>query len=205
MNQNHNCRHEHLREHRCQNGCFQRGPSSFHMQDPNIVFEKMALKKGDAFLDLGCGAGDYSICAAKIVGNTGNVYALDLYQNLLDNVCEEATKQGINNIHPVVSDIRRQIDILDSSINTCLIATVLHTIDFPTENARLFSEIRRVLKPNGKLAVLECKKEDSMFGPPMSRRISPEELEKALGKYGFSKVSYTDLGTNYFALFILSR
>ena len=205
MNGDRNCENGPRRRYTCRHNGFHRGPSSFYKHDSNLVFEKLALHRGDTLLDLGCGAGDYSIHAAKTVGESGSVYALDLHQEILDNVCEKARAQGISNIHPVVSDIRRRIDIPDGGIDTCLIATVLHTIDFSTEKADLFSEVRRVLKPEGKLAVIECKKENSFHGPPLLIRISPEELEKGLGEYGFSKTDYVDLGLNYMVMFVLIR
>lgn len=197
------CKQGHSQGHNCQRNRFRRGPSSFDMHDSGLVFEKLSLNVGDTLLDLGCGAGDYSIYAAKMVGKSGNVYALDLWQDMLDKVCEEAAAQGISNIHPVVSDIRDQINIQDKSIDACLIATVLHTMDFSLAKTTLFAELKRVIKPQGKLAVIECKKENSLHGPPLHMRISPEELEQGLGDYGFEKVDYTDLGGNYMALFVL--
>jgi ubiquinone/menaquinone biosynthesis C-methylase UbiE len=205
VNNDYNLRNGCQQLHDCRHNGSHRGPSSFYKHDSNLVFEKLALKKGDTLLDLGCGAGDYSIYAAKIVGESGNVYALDLHKEILDHVCKEAEAQGFSNIHPVVSDIRRRIDIPDDKIDICLIATVLHTIDFPTGKANLFSEVRRVLKSVGKLAVIECKKEDGLHGPPLYLRISPEELEKGLEEYGFSKTDYIDLGPNYMMMFVLNH
>ena len=37
-------------------------------------------------------------------------------------------------------------------------------------------EVKRLLKSNGKLAIVEIKKEDTPFGPPLDMRISPEKL-----------------------------
>jgi ubiquinone/menaquinone biosynthesis C-methylase UbiE len=173
------------------------------MHDSGLVFEKLALNKGDTLLDLGCGGGDYSTCAGNIVGHSGTVYALDIRPDLLDKVCEKAAAEGLGNIHPVVSDIRQQIDIPDKCIDVCLISTVLHIMDSTFEKAKLFTEIKRVLKPNGRLSVIECKKICSQFGPPMHKRISPQELEKELKDFRFIQTDYVDLGTNYMSLFVL--
>ncbi len=107
---NGNCNNGYRQEQHCRNNRLRRGPSSFHMQDPGLIFKKLALKQGDIFLDLGCGAGDYSIQAAEIVGETGSIFAVDLWPEMLDKICEDAMTLGINNIHPVASDIRKKIE-----------------------------------------------------------------------------------------------
>jgi ubiquinone/menaquinone biosynthesis C-methylase UbiE len=156
---------------------------------------------GDTFLDLGCGAGDYCFHAAKSVGEAGTVYAVDLYQSIVDDVSRNAREQGIPNIYPVVSDISKHIDVADDMIDTCLVATVLHTIRISAKKTNLFSEIHRVLKPGGKLAIIECKGNEGPSGPPPTSRILPEELEKDCARYGFVRTGYVDLGPTYMMVF----
>lgn len=199
-----NCNNRHGQEH-CRKGRFHRGPSSFQMQDSGLVFEKLDLKQGDMFVDLGCGGGDYSMHAASIVGESGSIFAVDLWPEMLEKISEDARAVGIHNIRPVVSDIRKKIEVPDASMDVCLISTVLHMLDFQRETDRLFAEIKRILKPRGKLAVIECKKENSSFGPPMQARISPEEVEKAFVEFGFLKTDFIDLGSNYMVMFVLSQ
>lgn len=201
-----------MSEHQqCKNECFprhhrqmehQRGPSSFAMHDPELVFGALKLKAGDVFLDLGCGSGDYALYASKLVGDSGIVYALDVWEEVIAGLNEEADAQGLKNIKTVVSNITRQLPLEDHSIDVCLIATVLHTMD-AVENRGLFWEIRRVLKPNGRMAIIECKKKDLPFGPPLAMRLSPEELEELIAPSGFEKVDFVDLGYNYLIQFDL--
>ena len=205
MDNERRCGRVYKQKHNCQNTHYGHGPSSFQMHDPEVVFKILDLKERYSFLDLGCGAGDYSIRAAEIVGRTGNVYAVDLWQEMLNNLCDKAIAIGLKNIHPVVSDIRQVIDISDDCIDVCLVATVLHTINSASEKTKLYTEIKRVLKPDGKLGIIECKKENTSFGPPLQMRISPDELEKDLKTLGFLKNHYVDLGTNYLMLFTLNK
>ncbi len=60
--------------------------SSFRMHDSKAVFDMLALKQGDCFLDLGCGPGDYSLEASVIVGDTGTVYALDSSNRMVETL-----------------------------------------------------------------------------------------------------------------------
>ncbi len=89
----------------------------------------------------------------------------------------------------------------DESVDLCFISTVLHSLDLADVEKSLFSEIHRVLKPGGRVAIIECKKEAQPFGPPMSLRLSPEEIDGSMARYGFRKMDLFDLGYNYMILF----
>jgi ubiquinone/menaquinone biosynthesis C-methylase UbiE len=173
------------------------------MHDPELVFNLLDLKKGDVFLDLGCGPGDYAIEASRIVGNSGAVYALDKWQYLVVRLRERADSHGLKNIRAVVSDVTAPLPVTDDCVDVCLMATVLHIPAVAKRMGAVFSEVRRVLKPGGRFAIIECKKEDMPFGPPKNMRLSPEELESAISECGFEKVSLVDLGYNYMIQFCI--
>ena len=174
-----------------------RGPSSFWMHEPDEVFGELDLKPGDVFLDLGCGTGDYSICAAEEVGETGIVYASDIREDLIDNLLGNSGQLGLNNIKGVISDIHEALPFEDSSIDVCLISTVLHSVDLESCGKTLFGEIKRILKPKGRLFIIECKKEETQFGPPLHMKLSPEVIEVYASSCGLKWISSTDLGNNY--------
>jgi len=177
------------------------GPSSFRMHDPEVVFSELNLQDGDCFLDLGCGPGDYSMRAATFIGDSGTVYALDKWRTMVEDLGRLAEDHGFKNIRPMTADITGPLPLEDHGIDVCLMATVLHIINRPNDRKILFEEIRRVLKPKGRLAIIECKKEDQNFGPPKHIRLSPEQVEEAIIKYGFERRSYADLGYNYIIQF----
>ncbi|GKX27698.1 SAM-dependent methyltransferase [Vallitalea longa] len=174
-----------------------RGPSSYFLYNQDIIFDELKIKKGYRLLDLGCGAGDYSIQASKLVGDSGMVYSLDKWKQIIDRVEKEVNKQGLMNVKTLVSNIEEEIPIDDDCIDICLISTVLHAIGLNECKDILFNEIHRVLKRDGRIAIIEIKKTDTPFGPPMMNRWSPEELEEVMKPYGFRKISYLDLGYSY--------
>lgn len=150
---------------------------------------------------MGCGPGEYSIHAAGMVGNSGVVYALEKWAYMIAGLKEEADDRGIGNIKPITADITDPLPINDQSIDVCFLSTVLHIFKLSKIEKTLFTEIRRILKPGGRVAVIECKKEDRPSGPPKHMRLSPEELEASIIKYGFKKVGLKDLGYNYLIQF----
>ena len=82
-----------------------------------------------------------------------------------------------------------------------LFATVMHTLNMARDGSAVFGEVRRVLKPAGRLAIINCKKEDQPFGPPIEKRFSPQETEKLVVPCGFRTLEQVDLGYNYLIQF----
>ncbi len=192
-------------QHTCRHGGH-KGPSSFWMHDPQIVFGEINLKPGETFLDLGCGLGDYSIYAAKIVGASGMVYAVDKQDELVNDLMVKATTMGLKNILGIKSDITSPLSLKDHCIDVCFVSTVLHCMDTQGKQVTtLFGEIRRVLKPTGRLIVIECKKEDRAFGPPKNMRLSPDQIESLITPFGFESTGFVDLGYNYMIQYTFTK
>lgn len=185
--------------HTCSNG---KGPSSFWMQDPERVFEILNILPGQHILDLGCGAGDYTLQAACLVGTSGLVTALDHWQPIVEAVETSARAAGLSQIRTLNADITSPpLPVKDNEMDLCMVFTVLHIFGSADHKDALFREAARILKHRGCLAVMECKKEAMPFGPPVHMRLSPEEVETEARKHGFQTIDYTDLGYNYLVRF----
>jgi ubiquinone/menaquinone biosynthesis C-methylase UbiE len=170
------------------------GKSSFDLIDVDVFFSALGLQKGDAFLDVACGRGAYCLQASAITGSTGTVYAVDLWEEGIEELKAAAIENNALNIKAFVSDAGRHIPVDDYAVDVCLMATVLHDFVEDQISAQVLREIARVLKANSRLAVVEFKKIDGPPGPPKHIRLAPEAVEDMLAPYGFSKDRLTDLG-----------
>ncbi|MDO8590405.1 MAG: methyltransferase domain-containing protein, partial [bacterium] len=65
--------------------------------DPQKNIEQFGLQPGGLVADLGSGAGFYTIAAARAVGNSGRVYAIDILKDMLQKIKNEAQRSGIHN------------------------------------------------------------------------------------------------------------
>ncbi|MHB8770127.1 MAG: class I SAM-dependent methyltransferase [Syntrophales bacterium] len=178
------------------------GKSSFELVDVEKVFAELALKPGTSFLDVACGRGAYSLEASQHVGPQGHVFAVDLWEEGIAALKEELAGRGIRNASAHVADVSRHIPVADRSIDSCLLATVLHDLITIRKAEGTLREIQRVMKEGGTLAVVEFKKIEGPPGPPIAIRITSEELIRICRPFGLAPVKTQDVGPyNYLSLF----
>ena len=67
-----------------------------------------------------------------------------------------------------------------------------------SEPGKFLNEVKRILKPGAKLALIEWQMAQTKNGPPLSERISPELLEKYLGNSGFSIIKNEPSGEDHY-------
>ncbi len=178
------------------------GKSSFQLIDTQILEQMLPIHKGSVILDLACGKGLYSLFLSQLSGPSGLVYAVDLWEEGLEILEQDALKKEAANILTIKADATREIDIEAHSLDLCLMATVLH--DFKEMNAdqTVLKQVLNLLIPGGCLAVIEFKKMDGPPGPPAHIRLSQEETEKLVTGVGFKKINTTEIGDyNYLTTF----
>jgi SAM-dependent methyltransferase len=124
----------------------------FHAR--NDVVKALALKPGEQIADIGAGTGLYTRLFAQAVGPTGTVYATDIAPKFLAYIRENAAKDGLKNVQTVLGG-DRDTNLKAASVDVAFSSDVYHHFEYPlTMNA----SIRRALKPNGRLYVLEMEK-----------------------------------------------
>jgi protein-L-isoaspartate O-methyltransferase len=111
---------------------------------PERTLREMELKKGQTILDYGCGIGSFSIPAAKLVGDGGIVYALDIHPLAIRAVEKEIKKKRISNIKRILS--AQETGLPDGSVDVVLLYDVFQMI---SDKAKLLEELHRVLKSDG--------------------------------------------------------
>jgi SAM-dependent methyltransferase len=146
-----------------------------------LAVKLFELKPGMSVADVGAGVGTFSLKMALEVGNTGKVYATDIQAGMLDRLRERMGKAGLSNIVPVLStatDAKLPVGALD----LVLLVDVYHEFSHPRE---MMAGIRAALKENGRLVLLEYRKEDPAVPIREEHKMSIATVKQELEGEGF--------------------
>ena len=119
----------------------------FIWNHPQRHLKEIPLKKGMTVVDYGCGPGRHTIPLAKLVGEKGKVFAVDIQPLAISTVKKKATKEGLTNVETILLD-SYNTGMQESSIDLVLLLDTFHMI---SDHDALFREIHRILKPDGLL------------------------------------------------------
>ncbi|MEA1959187.1 MAG: class I SAM-dependent methyltransferase [Chloroflexota bacterium] len=129
------------------------------LSDPVDKLRKAGIDDGQTVLDYGCGPGSYTIPAARMVGEQGKVYAIDIHPLAVEAVESKAARANLKNIVTILSE--RNTGLPDECVDTALLFDAIHMIE---DKKALLGELHRVIRPNGRLSIfVEHTKPDSVI------------------------------------------
>ncbi|MGA7277901.1 MAG: class I SAM-dependent methyltransferase [Desulfocapsaceae bacterium] len=154
---------------------------------PEYVQMRLKQEKAEVMIDIGAGTGFFSIAMLKQF-RSKRIYACDMSQIMLDWITENVTTY-YTQILPVLSgeeDIPPDSDIAD----VVFMINLHHELDYPE---RTVKKSYRLLKPNGKIFIVDWKKKQMEGGPPEEIRCHPEQVQDQLVACGYREAE-THLG-----------
>jgi ubiquinone/menaquinone biosynthesis C-methylase UbiE len=131
-------------------------PERQQEERPDLLLATLHLKPGDAVADIGAGTGFYTRRMAKLVGDQGLIYAVEIQQEMLDLLTNKMAELNIRNVKPVLGTITDP-RLPPESIDLVLMVDVYHEFDYPRE---MIEAICRALKPAGRIVFVEFRGED---------------------------------------------
>jgi len=111
------------------------------------ILKEVDIQPGFRVLDYGCGPGGYIVGTAKMVGESGKVYALDLHPLAIQRVQSIARKKQLANVETIHSDCKTGLP--DNSVDVVLLYDVFHGLSNPQV---ILAELHRVLRKDGTLS-----------------------------------------------------
>lgn len=163
---------------------------------PRVNLESIGLRAGMVFIDVGCGDGFFTIPAARIVGEAGRVYAVDVNAAAIERLKRKAEKEGVKNIYAVAAAAEDTV-FCEGCADIVFYSTVLHDFKDP---AKVLRNAKQMLKHGGKLVNIDWKKKPTLFGPPVHIRFSEEQAASLIKAAGFRIESVNDAGRNHYII-----
>lgn len=122
--------------------------------DPERNVLEFGFLSGQKVVDLGSGAGHYTAALSRVLGPSGRIYAVDIDEDMLVRLKNETTKAGMNNVDIVWGDIEKPhgTKLRDALADGAVFSNILFQLG---DKEGAVAEAKRVVKPGGKICVVE--------------------------------------------------
>lgn len=166
--------------------------------NPGEIIKYLSIVKGMKVADFGCGAGYFVIPTAKIVGDEGKVYALDVLDTALESVRSRARIEGLFNIITKRCNLEilggSQID--NDSMDLVLLSNILFQSD---DKVGIIKEAIRILKKDGRLAIIDWLP-GQFLGPSKNLIVSIEKVKEMAESNGGKFVQNVSIDTYHWGM-----
>lgn len=167
--------------------------------DPQKNVEQCGIQAGMEIADFGSGSGFYTLAASKALMATGRVYAIDVQKDLLSKLKNKAVSLGLYNVEVIWGNVEKMggTKLRDSSIDLIFLGNVL----FQLENKdNIVAEVRRVLKPSGRILIVDWTDSFGGLGPHPKSVVKRETVMKMFEKGGFHLDREIEAGAHHYGL-----
>ncbi len=154
----------------------QKVPGGNELLNPAELLTRAGVTLNMKVGDFGCGGmGYFSLQAARMVGENGIVYAIDVLKSVLTSVASLAKQSGFSNVKTIWSNIELPgaTKVPAGSLDIALVKNVL----FQSKKRKEFlTEVIRLMKNGGTMMVVDWKMTGSPLGPVQHDRVAPDEI-----------------------------
>jgi arsenite methyltransferase len=161
--------------------CAYEGFRRDHWQQPERVIQSLEIKPGDRVADLGSGGGYFTFRLAKAVGSTGKVYAVDIDRDMTDLVTKQAKEENVGNVEVILAQPDDPL-LPEAGVDLIFTANTYHHFG---NRLDYFAKLRKVLRPNGRIAIIDFDRRAWLEG--LWHHYTPSEfIKREMEAAGFS-------------------
>ncbi len=183
-----------------------RFPSGTVLLNAADILRRARIDLGMTVGDFGCGGtGLFTLEAARLVGDQGKVYAVDILKSALFSVMSKARLAGMLNIKPVWSNLElygATRAIKDGSVDLAIIVNTLHQSQKPQA---ILKEVSRMASRNGRILIVEWMTGRASFGPSEKNLVLPERVRPMAEELGLHEESSFEAGPYHYGLVLTKQ
>jgi ubiquinone/menaquinone biosynthesis C-methylase UbiE len=169
-------------------------PARIAELSPMDTLIKAGFKENMILCDIGAGTGIFSFPATEISNN--DIYALETSDSMIELLKSRMADRNTKNLQ--IKKVHSATLPLDNNIcDMVIMVTVLHELE---NKEFMIKEIKRVLRKQGKLVIIEFHKRITPMGPPVDCRIAEEDAEEICNNNDLITIDKLTLGDNFYCL-----
>lgn len=162
-------------------------PEREQEENVSILLKNMDLQPTDMIADIGAGSG-YHVFKMAPITKEGAIYAVDIQQEMLDEMSYQKEVIGFKNIQ-LIKGSEQSVHLPENSIDKVLMVDVYHEFSYPLE---MLLSIKKALKPDGKIFLIEYRSEDPNVPIKTIHKMSEKQAVKEFKASGFQLVKNID-------------
>ena len=162
------------------------GPDRDAWQKPGQIMDALGIADGSVVADIGAGGGWFTVRLARRVGPQGLVFAEDVQRQMLDAIERRVRREVLANVRTVLGKDD------DPMLPAGQLDAVLMVDAYPevTNRVGLLANIRKSLKPSGRLGIVDFRKDGGGPGPALDLRVDPEQVVEDARAVGLRLIAH---------------
>lgn len=156
-------------------------PERLKILPPDLIWSVLNLKTPQIIVDIGAGTGFFALAFSEKIQD-GKIYACDNSDEMVQWIQENISDK---NIVPLKCS-ETSVNLPDETADLVYMMNVHHEL---LEPEKILIEVLRLLKPDGKIAIIDWKAEEMEQGPPLKIRIPENKITEQLVQAGFKDIA----------------
>lgn len=156
-------------------------PEREEEENTSKLLKNMNIRSTDVIADIGAGSG-YHVFKMAPKANKGTIYAVDIQDEMLDALRAKKEAKKIDNV-TIVKGSEKSVNLPENSVDKVLMVDVYHEFNYPKE---MISSIKKALKPNGKVFLIEYRGEDRTVPIKELHKMTENQAVKEMNAVGLT-------------------
>ena len=169
-------------------------PKRLEYLNPDLIWETLSMGKQGVLIEIGAGTGFFALLFSKKL-KKGKVYACDISNVMFEWMRNNIPGESRDIVIPVKME-ENSVPLPDGIADLVYMMNLHHELEKPL---KVIVESLRLLKENGKLTIIDWKKEKTPEGPPLDIRVMEEMIKTQMHQCGFKDIrKYSVLPYHHF-------
>jgi ubiquinone/menaquinone biosynthesis C-methylase UbiE len=167
--------------------------------DPNVVVTHFHIREGDVVADFGAGGGFFVEVLARLVGQSGRVYACEIQRELVEKIGALVRTKGLFSVDPIWCDMEMDhgVKIADGALDVAIMVNTLFQLEHKDV---ALGEVARTVRSGGKFFIIDWSESFGGLGPQPGDVVTSVQAKALVEAAGFVYERTFDAGDHHYGV-----